>query len=145
MRDFEMRHIVGFDETNLVGNVYFTNHLRWQGRCRELFLREHAPELVDALREGLALVTVRCSCEYLEELAAFDEIAVRMRLGAFAQGRMTLRFDYVKLLRRGERLVARGEQEVACMRREGGRLVSTAWPAALASALGAYGAPVLAR
>jgi hypothetical protein len=31
------------------------------------------------------------------------------------------------------------------MRREGGRLVPSAWPAALASALGAYGAPVLVR
>ena len=39
MRAFEYRHLVGFEETNLVGNVYYANHVRWQGRCREMFLR----------------------------------------------------------------------------------------------------------
>jgi enediyne core biosynthesis thioesterase len=47
------------------------NHLRWQGRCREMFLRDHAPELLNELRADLALVTLFCSCEYLEEIAAF--------------------------------------------------------------------------
>ena len=40
MKAFEYRHVVGFEETNLVGNVYYVNHLRWQGRCREMFLRD---------------------------------------------------------------------------------------------------------
>ena len=31
MPTYELRHIVGFEETNLVGNVYYVNHLRWQG------------------------------------------------------------------------------------------------------------------
>ena len=39
MRTFEYRHVIGFEETNLVGNVYYANHVRWQGRCRELVLR----------------------------------------------------------------------------------------------------------
>lgn len=145
MPDFELRHIVGFDETNVVGNVYFTHHLRWQGRCRELFLREHAPELLEELRAGLAIVTVRAWCEYVAELTAFDEIIVRMRLGAFTQSRMTLRFDYYKQEGTAERLVARGEQDVACMRRQGGDLVPAAWPASLAAAVCSYRAPALVR
>ncbi len=43
MRAFEYHHVVGFEETNLVGNVYYANYIRWQGRCREFFLRERAP------------------------------------------------------------------------------------------------------
>ncbi|PTA47750.1 hypothetical protein [Micromonospora sp. RP3T] len=39
----EYRHTVGFDETNMVGNVHHVNHLRWQGRCREIFLRRRGP------------------------------------------------------------------------------------------------------
>src|SRR5437870_13412093 len=70
MRAYEYRHIVGFEETNLVGNVYYVNHLRWQGRCREMFLRDHAPGVLSALARDLALVTTRVSCEYLGELAA---------------------------------------------------------------------------
>ena len=92
MHAYEYRHVVGFEETNLVGNVYYVNHIRWQGRCRELFLRDHAPEVLTALAQGLCLVTTRCSCEYLAELAAFDEVVIRMRLGALTQSRMSLVF-----------------------------------------------------
>src|SRR6185503_8944656 len=74
MRAFEYNHVVGFEETNLVGNVYYVNHLRWQGRCREMFLREKAPSVLADLNNGLCLVTTRCSCEYLAEVSAFDEI-----------------------------------------------------------------------
>ena|SRR6476660_5911688 len=134
MRVYEYRHRVGFEETNLVGNVYYVNHLRWQGRCREMFLQEHAPDVLDALRGDLALATVRCSCEYFAELEAFDEVSVRMRLGEVAQNRITLLFEYY----RGEELVARGEQQVASMRREGEGTVPTAIPASLREALKVY-------
>ena len=134
MRCYEYRHVVGFQETNLVGNVYYTNHLGWQGRCREMFLRDHAPEVIDELTQGLVLATVRCSCEYFAELTAFDEIVVRMRLAELLQNRITLAFEYW----RGEELVARGEQQVACMKREGARVVPTAVPPSLREALAAY-------
>ena len=134
MRCYEYRHVVGFQETNLVGNVYYTNHLSWQGRCREMFLRDHAPEVIDELTRGLVLATVHCSCEYFAELTAFDEVVVRMRLGELLQNRLTLAFEYW----RGEELVARGEQQVACMKREGSRVVPTAVPPSLREALAAF-------
>ncbi|HEY7592198.1 MAG TPA: acyl-CoA thioesterase, partial [Actinophytocola sp.] len=43
---YELRHRVGFEETNFVGNVYYTNYLRWQGHCRERFLTEEAPDVL---------------------------------------------------------------------------------------------------
>jgi enediyne biosynthesis thioesterase len=138
---YEYRHVVGFEETNLVGNVYYVNPLRWQGRCREMFLRDHAPEVLDELSRGLALATVRCSCDYLAELFAFDQVAVRMRLGGVVQNRITLLFEYWRLpatAGEGEELAARGEQVVACMRREGERTVPTAIPVALREALKPY-------
>jgi enediyne biosynthesis thioesterase len=61
MRAYEYRHIVGFEETNVVGNVYYASHIRWQGRCREMFLRDHAPGVLHQLGEGLRLVTTHCS------------------------------------------------------------------------------------
>ena len=134
MRYFEYRHVVSFQETNLVGNVYYTNHLCWQGRCRELFLRDHAPDVIDELGRGLSLATVRCSCEYFAELMAFDEVIVRMRLAELLQNRVTLVFEYW----RGAELVARGDQQVACMKREGERLVPALVPPSLREALGAY-------
>jgi len=138
MRAYEYRHIVGFEETNLVGNVYYANHVCWQGRCREMFLREHAPEILIALAEGFALVTTRVSCEYLAELFAFDEIVIRMRLGALKQHRIVMLFEYWRLKKGREELVARGEQEVACMQREGDRAIPAAVPSALRDALESY-------
>jgi enediyne biosynthesis thioesterase len=138
MRAYEYRHLVGFEETNLVGNVYYVNHLRWQGRCREMFLRDHAPEVLADLSNGLALATVRCACDYLTELEAFDELLIRMRLGGIAQNRITLLFEYWRTNRGPEELVARGEQQIACMRRDGHRTVPTQIPAGLREALKAY-------
>lgn len=142
-RTYELRHTVGFEETNLVGNVYFTNHLHWQGRCREMFLRDHCPDLVDDLAGDLALVTLRCGCEYLNELEAFDEVVVRMRLVEQTANRITLGFDYIRLSSNNggppkETPIARGEQQIACMRRNGHGLEACPVPASLAKALEQY-------
>jgi enediyne biosynthesis thioesterase len=142
MKAYEYRHIVSFEETSLVGNVYYVNHLHWQGRAREMFLREYAPEILAELERGLALVTLSCSCDYLEELKAFDEVVVRMYLGAITQNRVRMRFEYWRQAARPE-LVARGEQEIACMRRQGERLVPAPVPAALQEALAPFAEPVL--
>jgi enediyne biosynthesis thioesterase len=85
------------------------------------------------------LVTTRCSCEYLAELNAFDEVVIRMSLAELTRNRMSLSFEY-RRVRSGvpEELVARGEQGLACMRPEGGQLRPAPWPAELASALEAY-------
>jgi enediyne core biosynthesis thioesterase len=138
MRAYEYRHVVGFEETNLVGNVYYVNHLRWQGRCREMFLREHAPGVLQALSKDLVLATVRCSCDYLRELNAFDEIIIRMRLASAQQHRLTMEFEYWRATAAGEELVARGSQEVACMRRDQGQTSPTPVPQELQEALRAF-------
>jgi enediyne biosynthesis thioesterase len=134
MRAYEYRHVVGFEETNLVGNVYYANHVRWQGRCREMFLRDRAPAVIEALKHGLVMVTTRVSCEFMAELVAFDEVVLRMRLGELRQNRITMNFEYW----RGEELVARGEQQVACMQREGEQVVPVPVPAQLREALKEY-------
>src|SRR5438105_1968937 len=135
MRAYEYRHVVGFEETSLVGNVYYVNHLRWQGRCREMFLRDHAPEVLDEMARGLSLATTRCSCDYLQELGAFDELVIRMRLGDTTQNRLSLLFEYWRVSGTEEELIARGEQQIACMRREGESLAPAPIPAALREAL----------
>ncbi|HQU84243.1 MAG TPA: acyl-CoA thioesterase [Pyrinomonadaceae bacterium] len=134
MKVFEYQHIVGFEETNLVGNVYYANFLLWQGRCREMFLFENAPDILELLAGNLALVTTKVSCEFINELFAFDEITIKMRLGYIKQNRILMLFEYW----RGEEIVARGEQEVACMIRDNGEISPTPVPSNLYSALQDY-------
>jgi enediyne biosynthesis thioesterase len=139
---YEYRHVVGFEETNLVGNVYYVNYVRWQGRCREMFLLEHAPDVLDELRLDLKLFTLKSECEYLAELAAFDELSIRMRLEDLTQTQIGFAFDYVRLRDGGvEELVAKGRQRVACMRGENGRTIPTRVPETLRRALEGYAVP----
>lgn len=138
MKPYEYHHIVSFEETNLVGNVYYANYVRWQGRCREMFLKDNAPDIITELSQGLALVTVRVSCDYLSELFAFDQVIIRMGLGEIKQNRITMLFEYWRVTNEGEELVAKGEQQAACMRREGEKTVPTPIPTQLQLALEKY-------
>ncbi|MFD1832764.1 MULTISPECIES: acyl-CoA thioesterase [Streptomyces] len=138
---FEYRHTVGFEETNLVGNVYYVNYLRWQGRCRELFLKQKAPEVLADVQGDLKLFTLKVECEFFAEITAFDELSVRMRLSELGQTQLEFTFDYVKVTEDGaETLVARGRQRIACMRGPNTNTVPALIPEALARALEPYSA-----
>jgi enediyne biosynthesis thioesterase len=141
MKFYEYKQIVGFEETNLTGNVYFTNYFHWQGRAREHFLREFAPEILPQLESGLALVTLHCSCSFLDEVKAFDEVMVRMFLEEIQQNRITMRFEYWRDAEKPV-LVARGEQQIVCMHREEGHLTAAAVPDCLRQALAGFLEPV---
>ena len=139
MTYFSYKHHVSLEETNLVGNVYFTNHLRWQGLCREKFLMERAPDILSDLERNLALVTVKCSCDYFAELGAFDQIEIRMRLKTLSRNQIGMDFEYRRLKNGVDELVAKGYQQVACMKRDSGNknggLEPTVIPASLKDAL----------
>jgi enediyne biosynthesis thioesterase len=127
-RYYEYRHVVEFEETDLSGNVYDINFVRWQGRCNEMFLLEYAPSVLDELREDLELVTIAVGCECLAEIRALDELSIRMRAADLTQSRIALAFDYVRVPGGGqgpadsgnpagrERRVATGRQLIACVR-----------------------------
>ena len=143
---YEYRHVVGFEETNLVGNVYYVNYLRWQGRCREMFLKEKAPAVLEEVRDDLKLFTLKVECEFFSEITAFDELSVRMRLEELTQTQVQFSFDYVKVTDGQEVLVAKGRQRIACMRGPNTDTVPTRVPEDLRRALAPYAeAPVLAR
>ncbi len=132
---FVYRHIVSFEETNVVGNVYFTRHVSWQGRCREMFLKQNAPGILQEIARDLRLVTLRVTCDYFEELNAFDEIEMQMRLAHLRQHRIGLDFSVVKSSPAGNVCAARGFQEIACMRATATGLLPIDPPSALVEAL----------
>lgn len=135
---FEYQHTVGFEETNIVGNVYYVNYLRWQGRCREMFLKQRAPDVLADLQQDLKLFTLKVDCEFFAEITAFDQLSVRMRLVELAQTQLEFVFDYVRVDDDSERLVARGRQRVACMRGPNNRTVPSRVPESLVRALRPY-------
>jgi enediyne core biosynthesis thioesterase len=137
MRAFRHSHVVTLDETNLVGNVYFAHYLHWQGHSRERFLAEHAPGVLKQVSVGeLALVTVSCSMEFFAECFALERIEVDMTLRERGTNRIVMDFAF----RRADVLIATGTQTVACMRREGERMVPIPVPDELRLALDGYAA-----
>ncbi|RKT19444.1 enediyne biosynthesis thioesterase [Streptomyces sp. 1114.5] len=135
---YEIRHTVGFEETNLVGNVYYVNYLRWQGRCREMFLKEKAPGVLAELQDDLKLFTLKVECDFIAEITSFAELSVRMRLEELTQTQIQFRFDYLRIDGGQESLIARGRQRIACMRGPNSATVPARVPEELRLALAPY-------
>jgi len=107
-----------------------------QGKCREHFLHEHAPGVLAELRGDLALVTVLFSCVYLAELVAFARNELPVHLLELCQTKPGMDFEYWCLQPIGApRLIARGHQQIASMRRQGKEMVAVPLPQELRAAL----------
>lgn len=111
MRPFIFETHVSFQETNLVGNVYFAQYFAWQGKCREAFLRENAPGVLEDFRKGFGMITKESHCRYLREAFAFDRVRIEMFLEDLTRVGVSMRFDYYRVDANGEQsMLAQGEQ-----------------------------------
>jgi enediyne biosynthesis thioesterase len=105
-----------------------------------MFLREHAPDLLAELADDLKMFTLKVECEFTAELAAFDELSIRMRLEELTQTQIAFAFDYVRIRGEEELLVARGRQRIACMRGPNTQTAPARVPESLRRSLEPYGA-----
>lgn len=125
---FEYTFTTSFEETNLVGNIYFANYVVWQGKCREMFLKEYSPGIVEEINNGLALITLDLSVQYRSQLHAFDKVLMKMFLEAQSESRLLMSFQYFNATPDTPILVAEGTQAVAAMRVIDGQLTSVRFP-----------------
>ncbi len=131
--------MVGFEDTNLMGNVYFSNFISWQGKCREMFIKEKAGDLLEVINAGkLALITLHCSCNFLSELSAFDSVEIHMELESIQQNRIRMSFEYFKAADGAMTLVATGIHEIGCFKRSLDGLDAIPVPKSFEKALDAY-------
>lgn len=119
MKYYEYKHIVLFEETNVVGNVYFANFIKWQGACREMYLKHNVPEIIDEVNKGeLLLITLHCSCDFISQLFAFDEVILGMTLDKINHNRISMLFHYFKEDATGEKkTIAKGTHEIGFYRK----------------------------
>ncbi len=109
-KSFDYRFQVSFEETNVVGNVYFANYFVWQGKCREAFLALFARQVLDDFARGHGMITKESSCEFINEAFAFDDILICMYLEKLSRTTITMGFDYFRERGTGRTLLARGRQ-----------------------------------
>ena len=123
MKKYEYKYVVSFEDTNLVGNVYFTNFFKWQGKCREFFIKDNAPILLEKIEKNeLVFITINCSCQFLAELKAFDEVLILMSLESSQNNRIKMSYEYFKIENNFNKKVAIGTHEIGCFRRVKGEL-----------------------
>lgn len=124
------------EDANIVGNVYFANYGKWQGRVRDLYLQQLAPDLFRGNGSTGEWVVRTTRVDHLREAMPFDRIKVVMSLEALHERGVALRFDYSRLDADGTELkLAVGQQLAVWVERPQGAPVAATMPTAFASAL----------
>ena len=81
------------EESNLVGNIYFSNYYHWQSRLIDRCLYALAPELFRDSAGG-SLHCMRSKVQHLREAMPFDDIEVSMALKQLYANGLRLHFEY---------------------------------------------------
>lgn len=102
----------------------------WQGKCRELFLLDHAPVTLNLVaNRQLALQTTSAGLHLHGILSPpSSPVWVELRLKDIKCGQIWLQFDYFTSHQGQQTLLATGWQKTSCKRIDGTRVVPCAVP-----------------
>ncbi len=100
---------VRFYETDMMGVVHHTNHLRWFESGRVEYLRKAGIELLDLMANGIIFPIKKISCEY-KEPAMFDDF-IRVETTLKKLSRAQLVFSYQLVREKDGVLIATGETQ----------------------------------
>ncbi|MFC7441755.1 SDR family NAD(P)-dependent oxidoreductase [Laceyella putida] len=113
------RFETSLEESNLVGNVYFSNYTVWQSRVRDQFFYSLAPELFQGTGKQGEWLPLFSKVHHLREAMPFDTIEVQMSLAKRYEYGVNLFFEYYKLDTDGQKQkIAYGEQEIVWIKRD---------------------------
>lgn len=82
---------------------YFANYTVWQGRIRDHFFHEVAPEYYRGVGEHGELRCLYAKVEHLREAMPFEQIAVRLFLDAVHEYGVRLKVEYFRVVPDGGR------------------------------------------
>jgi hypothetical protein len=74
---YQSTYSTSMEQSNLVGNVYYSNYTYWQLATVDAFVRRCAPELYQQ-SSGAELTCLRYSVDHSAELMPFDQVKVRL-------------------------------------------------------------------
>ncbi|HQF74771.1 MAG TPA: thioesterase family protein [Syntrophales bacterium] len=77
---YEYRTTVTIGDTNLLQHMYFVHFFTLQGITRDLWVKECVPGGLDAIRDGLVLITKNAMCEYKKDFFLYDRVLVQMQI-----------------------------------------------------------------
>jgi enediyne polyketide synthase len=124
-------------DSNLVGNLYYSNFASWQGHVRDRFMHRLIPEYYRGKGERGELLCTNFSLNYLREAMPFDRIEVKMYLGAVYESGVDLAFEYHRMEpdeSRTKLAIAR-HSAIWAARDEAGTYAPAPWPQPVMDAL----------
>lgn len=92
---FEYHHRVTFVDTNMVGNVYFATYFIWMGKCRDLVMADHYPQIRDHIKNGFGFATEYAHIDFLHETFMFDNVLVRMTIKDLTRTRIEFVYEFI--------------------------------------------------
>jgi len=93
---YEYRTTVTIGDTNLLQHMYFVHFFTLQGITRDLWVKECVPGGLDAIRDGLVLITKNAMCEYKKDFFLYDRVLVQMQIRNIRGASVELVFRFLK-------------------------------------------------
>uniref|UniRef100_UPI004055BA3C SDR family NAD(P)-dependent oxidoreductase n=1 Tax=Candidatus Electrothrix sp. TaxID=2170559 RepID=UPI004055BA3C len=94
--------LTSLEDSNLVGNIYFSTYYSWQARVRDHYLFAQLPEIFQQGDVG-EFTCVHAEVNHLQEAMPFETIEVSMYLNDLFEEGFTLYFEYYSVPERGGR------------------------------------------
>jgi acyl-CoA thioesterase FadM len=92
----EQIFITALEESNLVGNIYFSNYGKWLGKTRDLYFFQFMPQYYLGIQNTKEFFCTNCEIQYLNEAMPFDKIKVKMFLNKVYETGLELYFEFFK-------------------------------------------------
>jgi acyl-CoA thioesterase FadM len=90
------------EDSNLVGNIYFSNYYSWQARIRDHYLFTLLPDIFQQHDKG-EFSCVHAEVCHLQEAMPFDTIEVSMYMQELFEEGFTLYLEYYSISKQGEK------------------------------------------
>ncbi|MCI5158387.1 MAG: hypothetical protein D3906_08075, partial [Candidatus Electrothrix sp. AUS1_2] len=109
----QQRFLTSREDSNLIGNIYFSNYYVWQARVRDQYLATGLPQTASPNADR-DFVCVHAEVHHLQEAVPFDIIEVSMYLYKLFQEGFVAYFEYYTVDEQGVRLrkLAHGQHGV---------------------------------
>ncbi|MDZ7400880.1 MAG: SDR family NAD(P)-dependent oxidoreductase [candidate division KSB1 bacterium] len=101
-------------ESNMVGNIYFSNYYKWQGTVRDNYFYQLLPAHYQQTYVNADLRCLRTRIDHLRDTMPFAKIVVRMYLNRLQENGCELGFEYYQQLPNGQEIkLAYGTHQAA--------------------------------
>lgn len=123
-------------DSNLVGNIYFSNYAMWMAKTLDGYFQALSPELYRGIGELGTLKTLKCNIDHLREAMPYDTVVCKMFLRGLYKNSVDLYFEFYKELTGGQlEKLAFGNAHSFWIKKLNGQALSSPLPGVFANPL----------